>query len=332
MISVDLDLLRKLVAQARLAPSVHNIQPTRFSLEDGAILLHGDPDRRLPAADSTGHDVRLSHGAALEGLALALSENGLAIAEARIGRADKAGPIARITVAAASGAPDPLGEQIPLRASWRGGFLPPDAATRAALQRLSTAAPDLLLVQEHAAVQRIAALADRAGLFFLRDPDHRSELLSWMRLSKRHPGYRCDGLNAEAMALSRIEALGAGIVLGPAFPWLDRIGFAAALTSEAGKASSAAAMALFHRPNGEDPLLTGRAFYRAWLAMAREGLAGCPVSVLVDWPETRAALSQAHQMPAGRRLVNVFRIGVPLVSQTVRHARLPVDELILPAS
>jgi|UPI000833AE4C hypothetical protein len=67
MIAVDLDLLRKLVAQARLAPSVHNIQPTRFSLEDGAILLHGDPDRRLPAADSTGHDVRLSHGAVSNG-------------------------------------------------------------------------------------------------------------------------------------------------------------------------------------------------------------------------------------------------------------------------
>ena len=50
MIAVDLDLLRKLVAQARLAPSVHNIQPTRFSLEDGAILLHGaDPTQTSPS-------------------------------------------------------------------------------------------------------------------------------------------------------------------------------------------------------------------------------------------------------------------------------------------
>jgi nitroreductase len=330
MIAIDPELLRRLVARARLAPSVHNIQPTRFSLDGGAILLLGERDRRLPAADPAGLDVRLSHGAALEGLALALSENGLAIAETHVFAASESGPIARVAAAATSDAADPLGGQTALRSSWRGGFLALDAATQAGLARLAAVAPDLLLVQDRAAIRRIAALADRAGLFFLRDTSHRRELRDWMRLSRGHRDYRRDGLNAEALALSRLEALGAGVVLGPAFPWLDRIGLAGTLTAEAGKAGSAAAMALLHRPEGEDALETGRAFYRAWLAMAREGLAGCPVSVLVDWSETRAALGKDHPLPAGRRLINVFRIGVPAIAHSVAHARLPVDELIRP--
>lgn len=48
-------------------------------------------------------------------------------------------------------------------------------------------------------------------------------------------------LTAEAMALGRIEAIGAGLVLGPLFPLLDRLGLAGAVTAEAGKARSAAA-------------------------------------------------------------------------------------------
>ncbi|QCI62936.1 hypothetical protein [Phreatobacter stygius] len=329
MIAVEPDLLRRLVAEARLAPSVHNIQPTRVSLDAGAILLQDDPARRLPAADPTGHDVRLSHGAFLEGLALALGRAGLAIAELTVAPTGAAGPIARIAAAAGtqdpSASPDPLASHVAARASWRGGFTPADDTTRAALARLAGNQSDLLMVTEPQAVRRIAMLADRAGLFFLRDQAHRRELTHWMRLSRAHPDHDRDGLNAEAMALGRIEAFGAGLVLGPLFPLLDRLGLAGPVTAEAGKAGSAAAMALFHRAEGEDPLVTGRAFYRAWLA-------GCPVSVLADWPEANAALRAAHPLPAGRRLVNVFRIGVPARPRRIGHARLPVEALIRPAS
>lgn len=330
MIAVTADLLARLVAEARLAPSVHNIQPTRVSLADGAILLHDDPARRLPAADPNGHDVRLSHGAFLEGLALALGQAGLAIADIAVAPSGAEGPIARIMVAA--GPQDPLASHVTARASWRGGFSATDDTARAALARLAGDQPDLLLVSEPPAIRQIAALADRAGLFFLRDVAHRHELTHWMRLSPGHPDHDRDGLNAQAMALGRAEAFAAGLVLGPLFPLLDRLGLAGPVTAEAGKAGSAAAMALFHRPAAEDPLITGRAFYRAWLAMEAQGLAGCPVSVLVDWPEANAALGAAHPLPAGRRLVNVFRIGLPAGPRRISHARLPLEALIRPAS
>ena len=330
MIAIDRDLLEALVAEARLAPSAHNIQPTRVGLDGGAILLSADPARRLPAADPTGHDVRLSHGAFLEGLSLALGRRGLALADIALAGDGAASAIARLTIAAAPAgeAADPLERRVATRASWRGGFRAPDAAAGAALERLRAANPDLLVVDDRQALRRIGALADRAALALLSEHGPRTELLAWMRLSKSHPDYHRDGLNAEAMALGRIEAFAAGLVLGPLFAPLSRLGLAASLVAEARKSAVASALVLFHRPGGEDPLVSGRAFYRAWLGFDAEGFAACPMSVLVDWPEAKVDLTAAHPPPAGRRLVNVFRIGLPDRARPIVHSRLSVAELL----
>ena len=330
MIAVDRDLLEALVAEARLAPSAHNIQPSRVGLDGGVIVLSADPARRLPAADPTGHDVRLSNGAFLEGLALALGRRGLALADVTPATDAAAPAIARLTIAAApeGEAADPLERQVAGRASWRGGFRAADATAKAALERLRLANPDLLVVDDRQAIGRIGTLADRAALILLGDDAARTELLAWMRLSKRHPDYERDGLNAEAMALGRIEAFAAGLVLGPLFAPLSRLGLAASLVAEARKSAQASALVLFHRPEGEDPLVSGRAFYRAWLGFEAEGFAACPMSVLVDWPEAKATLIAAHPLPAGRRLVNVFRIGLPDRARRIVHTRLPVAELV----
>ena len=149
-----------------------------------------------------------------------------------------------------------------------------------------------------------------------------------MRLSRSDPRYGRDGLNAEAMGFGRLEAAGVSLVLGPLFPWLRRLGLAELLSRERDKAASGA-IALFHRPEGDDPLETGRAFYRAWLAIAAQGLGACPVSVLADWPVSSAALVARHPLPAGRRLVNVFRLGRMAPGGHAARARLPLAELIV---
>lgn len=328
---LDSDLFRDLIAEASLAPSVHNIQPTRWRLlAADTVLVLEDSQRRLPAADPSGHDVRLSHGAAIEGLSLACGRHGLRIVQAELDdQPDEVSGlrrIARLTLAP-GGIPDPLAPAIASRRSWRGRFLQADTKVREALQKLA-AAPDLLIVPPGPIVAEIAELADRAGFHFLCEDDHRSELLSWMRLSRSDPRYHRDGLNAEAMALGSVEAMGASLVLGPLFPFLKRLGLAEPLTQERAKTASGA-IALFHRPQGEDPLETGRAFYRAWLAMAAQGLGACPISVLADWPVSNAALIQRHPLPAGRRLVNVFRLGAVPAGAGVARARLPLGELVV---
>ena len=329
---LDRALLEELLAEARLAPSVHNIQPTRWRLIGGdTLLLLEDIARRLPAADPAGHDVRLSHGAAVEGLSLAFGRRGLRIGEIEPlideTASDNLQPVARITVAA-GGEPDTLVDFVSARASWRGGFRASDLAGEAALDGLAASSTDLLLVCEASAVTETARLADEAAFHFLCDDAHRAELLHWMRLSRSDPAYQRDGLSAEAMAMPGVVALGTRLVLGPLFPPLRRLGLAATLASERSKFVNSA-VALFHRPEDEDPLVTGRAFYRAWLAMTAQGLTACPVSVLADWPASNRQLIARHGVPRGRRLVNVFRLGLTARASPSVRARLPVTELIV---
>lgn len=335
MITLPPDDLRSILAEVRLAPSVHNIQPSRWRMGEGVLTLLGDTARSIPVADPTARDWRLSHGTAIEGLALALGQRGLAIAdiETAAGPADSAAaapliPIARLTLKSVSDAA-PARPPIATRVSWRGGFQPVDAETERDLDRLASEQDDLRLIRSAPQIGAIARLADRAGLHFLRQGEHRRELLHWMRLAKSHPLYERDGLNARAMNLNAAEAFSAGLVLGPLFAALDRIGLAKPLVSEAGKTRTAAAVALFHRPSGEDPLQSGRAFYRAWLAMERHNLKACPMSVLADWPVARDELAALYAVPPDRRIVNAFRIGRPKGTPQLMHARLPVDELIV---
>jgi nitroreductase len=328
---LDRTLFETLIAEASLAPSVHNIQPTRWRLlAADTVLVLEDGERRLPAADPTGHDVRLSHGAAIEGLSLACGRHGLRIARVALGDGsdEVAGlrVIARLTLAP-GGTVDPLAAAVAGRRSWRGRFASADVRLQEAIQKLA-AMPDILIVPPGPAVTEIAELGDRAGFHFLCEDEHRHELLAWMRLSRSDPRYARDGLNAEAMALGGVEAVGASLVLGPLFPLLKRLGLAEPLTRERVKTASGA-IALFHRPLGEDTLETGRAFYRAWLTMETQGLGACPISVLADWPVSNAALVARHPLPAGRRLVNIFRLGRIPSGDASQRARLPVAELIV---
>ena len=62
---------------ASLAPSLHNSQPWRFRVLPDQIELHADLDRSLPATDPERRELRLSCGAALLNLRLALQGHGV---------------------------------------------------------------------------------------------------------------------------------------------------------------------------------------------------------------------------------------------------------------
>ena len=331
MSAVTPELLRELVAEARLAPSVHNIQPTRWRLRaDGCLELVDDTTVRAPVADPTGHDVLISHGAALEGMSLALGRRGLFIAEVAMAEPETSQRYAALRVLSVGGGepPDPLLAGVSRRMSWRGRFLAsPEDDT--ALDAIAAARDDVICLRGSRALGEIAVWADLAELSFVRDEGFRRELVSWMRLSPRHPRYLQDGLNREALAMNLIEAAGAGVVLGGLFPALDRLGLAATLLSDRAKTASAAGIVLFCRPQGEDPLISGRHFYRVWLAIDRAGLAACPISALADHPGFNARLRALGQIGEGQRLVNVFRVGRPPNPPAPRHFRLAVDQLIV---
>src|SRR5262249_24928604 len=148
---------REVVAEASRAPSVHNVQPTRWRLgaADRVELLRA-LDRSLPAADPSGRDVRASVGAAFEGTVLALSRRGLGVGGPALG-GEPAGPgLVRVAVARLiEGVPeDPLAAWMEKRRAFRGVFPRPAPELAQALRGL--AARDTIVVTERDAIATLA--------------------------------------------------------------------------------------------------------------------------------------------------------------------------------
>ncbi len=319
----------RLVAKASLAPSVHNVQPAKWRLEGDRVTLFEDVRMRLPAGDPEGHDAAISLGAAFEGFCLAASEEDtrvVSIGENGAGDQGHLRPVRELELQKGSTA-DPLAKAVASRQSWRGAFTAPTEEDRQAARTL--AAEDCHPVTDPERVREIAGLCDTASFGYMKDKAFRTELLSWMRLSKRHARWSVDGLNAEAMGLGRVERIGAGIVMGRAFGFFNAVGLAAPLLAEAGKTAGAAAILIFSRPADEDPFESGRAFYRAWLHIEAQGFAAQVLAALADDPAAAAQVHTMAALPANHRVVSAFRIGRPTAQKPYPRARRSVEELIV---
>lgn len=330
---IDIATLKTLAAEANRAPSVHNTQPARFALDDaGRILLLADLSRRLAFGDPTNRDMGLSCGAALEGFVMALAERGMGADVEDLWPEDvlwRPGyRLAARLIPRSTATPSPLAAWTQKRFTWRGPFSPAPPETLASLESWANQADDVTFAGGPDALAFIAALNDAASLTVMRERAFRDELVAWMRLSPSHPAYASDGLNLDALRMGRLEGAVAGKILAsPLFDLADRLGLAKPLVSETAKTMTAAACLIFHHPDGESPVATGRAFYRFWLGFSRLGLAGWPMAVLADVPSAAAALQTRFSLPADRRLINVLRVGPAPV--TVPKYRLPVDALVL---
>lgn len=321
------DLFRSLVSQAILAPSVHNVQPARWRLEGKTVWLLEDRRVRLAHADPTGHDAAMSLGAAFEGLSLAAADLGLQahLSPIEPGAGDLA-PIAQISFTGGA-VPDPLSKTVPVRQSWRGAFAPASVHDRKTAVNL--VAPDCEVLTDPETIGNIATLVDTASFGFITRPGFRAELVSWMRLWRRHPNWARDGLNADAMHLGPLEKMGAGLVMGTGFAPLNALGLAAPLLAETDKTKGAAGIALFHRPDGEDPFDSGRAFYRAWLRVDAAGFGAAVLAALADDPDAAADVAQMAALPGDRRLVSAMRVGRRPNHAAIPRARRSVDDVIV---
>ena len=324
-----------LVARANLAPSVHNTQPARwhFDRAAGTITLLADPARALAVGDPALRDAGLSCGAALEGTVIALADAGFragAVTDLWAEDAQWRGlrPVARITPE--SGADrDPLSDAVANRATWRGRFLAASDAQAALLAEWAAKCPDVALASSPQDLAMLARLNDDISLRFFAHAPYRRELLHWMRLSRRHPDYGRDGMNLEALRLSPLEGMAANRIFGSRllFGLIGALGLSRGLLGEAAKTESATGIVLFHRPEAENPLQSGRVFYRLWLELAAMGLSLWPMAVVADDPEAARHCRHHFALPAGERLITLLRAGP--APQQAPKARLPVSDLII---
>ena len=332
---MDLALLSRIVATANLAPSVHNTQPARWHMAgDGSILVMAELARQLSVGDPHARDLGVSCGAAVEGTLMALGDAGIGIAAVEdLWSANDTVAFPGFRLAAridpgGAAQSSPLNGHVPNRFTWRAHFKPAAMDAAQALQAWAREAEDVTLAHMPQDIAMLAALADEAGLVFLRDRAFRRELVGWMRLARSHPRYATDGLNLDALRMSALEGLGAKAVLGTSlFEAIDAFGLGKVLTGEKAKTLSATAIALFHRPSEESPVESGRAFYRFWLNLTRLGFAAWPVAAVADHADSAEICSRHFAIPPERRLVNVLRAGV--ATAVPKRARLPLQQVIV---
>jgi len=312
--------VHEIISEANLAPSVHNTQPTCWQVDGNGLILSLNNHRLLDVADPQARDARLSMGTALLGTWIAASRQGFGVKGI-----DHDRHRIRLELVADNSTPIWEHDTVMARTTFREGFA---SLPKSSLSGISTRI-DTSITDTPAMIRSIAELNDSTSHGIMRDKAFRAELRRWMRLSKRHANWSRDGMNANALGLSRLEAIGASRVLStPVFECLDKLGVAAKLTGEFSKTCTSHYVIAFHRPEGEDPLDSGVAFYELWLELTQCKQAVWPMAALADDPDARKQVEDWFDVPAGRQLINVLRVG-PLPKSARSKTRLPVNELLI---
>lgn len=341
-------LWRRVMAEVRLSPSPHNTQPAYFSRQGDMVSLWEDPARQLHVGDASGRDQRAALGIAATTFAMVLSKYNLTwdmqlttTGDAPVWPASVQHPqglrqIARGDVkAAVSKGVDPLVDFLAQRMTWRMPFAP---ASAEAIQAISTRAAHEQAVWIDAPAFRdiVVACSKKAAKACVAWRALHDELWAWMRLSPQHPRWHVDGMNAEALGMTGIEAKAASMLLHPRLVGVwEMLGIPSSLLAETGPIQSASGFLLLLARRDEDSFVTGGRMMHLWLEVTRAGLALCPMSALADYDETAKILWKSAGFSDAawqdERLVNIFRVGAPIAAKRKQqnHARITVEELCL---
>lgn len=325
---LDRSTVRAVIAMANHAPSVHNSQPWRWRVGGNSIHLYADPERALPATDPEGRDLRLSCGAALHHLRVALLSAGLATTVHRL--PDPAQPLHLAAVEAQSGRPTPedlaLARAIENRRTDRRVFStwPVPSAMLAGFVRIAAEQGARLKVLDRESDRyAVARLLEHAAVQQALTPDVAQETAEW---SGRRRGAR------EGVPGANVPAEPVGMVPVRHFAGAEQP------ESVLGKyESDGTVLALLATPGDEavDQLRAGEALSAVLLAATRIGLATDPISQLGEVATTRAQLRDSVLGDAGEPQVLV-RLGwapmsatpVPLTGRrSVAETLEPLDDL-----
>ncbi|MGX6608412.1 Acg family FMN-binding oxidoreductase [Micromonosporaceae bacterium Da 78-11] len=176
------------------APSLHNSQPWRFRLHDGAIEVLADPREHLDLADRIGWAVRIACGAAVFNARLALLADGT---PAEVGlRPDPADPM--VMAALRPGRPRPatyperdLFAAIGRRRSSREPFWPDPVPADVRMRLVDAARAEgawLELLIGMTALGGFAQIARSAEKVLRRDPAYQAQQSRWIRTEEAGDG------------------------------------------------------------------------------------------------------------------------------------------------
>ncbi|MFL6123614.1 Acg family FMN-binding oxidoreductase [Actinophytocola sp.] len=194
-------VIQQALSAAILAPSVHNTQPWRFVVASPFVKVHLDEARVLPVADRAAREARISCGAALFNLRLAVEASGRStvvdllpdpnrpdlLAVLRVTRPRPATP-EQATLARA------VARRVTNRRPFTERAVPP--AHRHALARAAeTERAHLIVLDTPKTLDTFATLLRRADHLQQEDPAFQRELRAW---AYRNTGHAEDGVPRSA--------------------------------------------------------------------------------------------------------------------------------------
>ena len=148
------------------------------------------------------------------------------------------------------------------------------------------------------------------------------EFRRWARLTAVEIASHQDGLSADCLALSKIEARLLSFLLSEsAYPWFRHLRLSKILSAinERIVPQSAQLIALISQSGNPGSMLdAGRSLMRLWLTLSKCGIYSHPLSQILDFPDTRQKLSERLACVASELIVSIFRLGVserPAVSR-----------------
>jgi molybdopterin/thiamine biosynthesis adenylyltransferase/nitroreductase len=326
--------LRPVLEAIRLAPSGHNTQPWRLEmLDERTVRIGQDRDRALPAVDPESRYVCYGIGCAIESAA---------------------------TIADVEWEPDLAGD--PLDPGWHAGLLRvvgvghedfvrklgllglrgtnrapyhPHSPTAEVLESLRSAGSRGGEYEAIPLTHRLPALADltyEAAAANLSDEAFLEELLSWIHLDRRAPGFAEDGFTSATLRLAPPVAAAMRLLKRSASARLlavrMRLPDLMAADARATLRASGAVFALCsgdRTPHGR--IESGRALLALWLAATRAGLALQPVNFALDSPLTRDAFADLAGVGREADLVALVRVGYATAA-AAPSSRLPLDRLM----
>ncbi|GAB1516936.1 Acg family FMN-binding oxidoreductase [Actinophytocola sp. KF-1] len=320
--------LRDALRLANHAPSVHNTQPWRWLIGNGAVHLMADWSRHVPATDPDGRDLLVSCGAALHHLRVALAERGWHTTVHRLPRGDL-DTLAAIEMAPAEPAEEDLAlaRAIPERHTDRRGFTswPVPSGHLDLMVRYAAEAGGVLVPVTDPDHRRVVTTAIAAAAWWQEtDPSYQEELARW---SGRRPASDDGVLAASAPATGPMRGdtpmrrFSAGNLADP----------------DTGPGGDGGELLVLATQDDDDVarLRAGEAASAALLAATSLGLATCPLSQPLEVRNTRVRIrDEVLRGTAHPQLV--LRVGwVPTSAGPLpRSKRRPVDEtyLYLPGS
>lgn len=319
--------INELIYKATLAPSGHNTQPWKFSVNRNIILIYPDFDRTLPVVDTDNHALYISLGCALENLVISAKQDGL-ISSVDYFPEDEAEECIRVTLTDESTQKEKeLFEAIPVRQSNRSMYDKRKISSVDIEKLLQANNSETISVKtfdtKGKEVEPVIKLVKEACEIQFNDKHFVEELISWIRFKKSEVRTKKDGLSAKVIGFPNVPRwLGRLILKTFVKPESE-----ASKTEKQIRSSSHLFLFVCNENEKRDWVETGRIFQRIALTAASLGIAHAHLNMPCEVESVREKLSALLNLKNEEQPLLLIRLGY--ADEMPRSLRRPIDEVLI---